>query len=116
LDFATLITDTATNYMWERGLIADAAAAPNTGAGVCSELSHLEEINLVQADICAIAGSVHETIGLSGRATALEVCKKALELREGWIKKLEERGQAVGLSSILQLANAWNDVGFVKMS
>lgn len=116
LDFATLVADTATNYMWERGLTADAIAVLSIGVRVCNELSHLEEMNLIQADICAIAGSVHETIGLSGRATALEECKKGLKLREERIKMLERRGQAIGPFSILQLANAWNDLGVAKLS
>jgi len=115
-DFATLLADTGTNYMWERGLSADAVAILDLGARVCVALSHLETINPVHADICAIAGSVHETIGLSGRAAALEECDKALKLREERLKLCEGRGEAVTRFIMLQLANAWNDVGFVKLS
>ncbi|KAF2972232.1 hypothetical protein GQX73_g1280 [Xylaria multiplex] len=115
-DFATLLADTATNYMWERGLTIDAIDILETGERVCNDLQQMEEIGGVYADICAIAGSVHETIGLSGRATALRVCEKGLKLRQEKIKILEEQGQTVTVHMILQLANAWNDVGVVKLS
>lgn len=115
-EFATLLADTGTNYMWERGLTTDAVAVLSMGERVCGVLSHLEEINPVHADICAIAGSVHETIGLSRRATALEQCEMGLKLREERIKLLEGRGETLSSSSILQLSNAWNDVGGVKLS
>ncbi|KAI0111256.1 P-loop containing nucleoside triphosphate hydrolase protein [Nemania sp. FL0031] len=115
-DFATLLADTATNYMWERGLTADAVDILETGERVCNDLSHMEEIRPVYADICAIAGSVHETIGLSGRATALQECEKGLSLRQETVKTLQERGQDITVQGVLQLANAWNDVGVVKLS
>lgn len=86
------------------------------GESVCGELSHIQEINLVHADICAIAGSVYETIGLSGRAAALEKCEKGLELRQSRIQMLEARGDLITSSTILQLANAWNDVGVAKLT
>ncbi|KAI0536690.1 P-loop containing nucleoside triphosphate hydrolase protein [Xylaria digitata] len=115
-DFATLLADTGTNYMWECGLTTDAIDILEMGERVCNELPQTEEIGAVYADICAIAGSVYETIGLSGRAAALRVCEKGLKLRQENIKVLEERGQTVTVHGILRLANAWNDVGVVKLS
>ncbi|TPX13511.1 uncharacterized protein E0L32_005982 [Thyridium curvatum] len=115
-EFATLLSDTATNYMWERALSGDAIEVLNTGEQVCSSLASTEQISLVHADLLAIGGSVHETIGLSGRATALKKCEHALKLREDRIRLIEERGQVITSSTALQLANAKNDVGCAKLS
>ncbi|TGJ83408.1 hypothetical protein E0Z10_g5367 [Xylaria hypoxylon] len=115
-DFATLLADTATNYMWERGLTSEALEILTTGEQVCNDLSQLEDIKPVYADICAIAGSVHEENGLSGRAAALEACEKALKLRQERVRALEDNGQTDTVNGELQLANAWNDVGVVKLS
>ncbi|KAJ3534578.1 hypothetical protein NM208_g7479 [Fusarium decemcellulare] len=116
LEFATLLADTATNYMWDHGMTSDAISILEVGESVCDVLAHHEAINLVHADICAIAGALHEDVGLSGRAIALEKCEKALELRQQRIRMLEEKGESAVPASILQLANAWNDVGVVKLA
>ncbi|KAK3356808.1 hypothetical protein B0T25DRAFT_566139 [Lasiosphaeria hispida] len=115
-DLATLLANTATNYTWERGLTHVALPILEMGERVCNKLSHVEEISLVRANICAIAGCVFKDIGLSGRAIALEKCKKGLELRQGRVQALQSRGDPVDASTFLQLANALNDVGVAKLA
>lgn len=115
-DFASLLADTGTNYMWERGLSVDAIAVLDMGDRVCDELSGLEDINPIHADICAIAASVYETIGITGRQTSLDRCEKALQLRQERIDLLEARGETIPKAMFLQLANAWNDVGCGKLA
>ncbi|KAI0808735.1 hypothetical protein GGR55DRAFT_679954 [Xylaria sp. FL0064] len=107
---------TATNYMWERGLTSEALEILTTGEQVCDALLSLEDIKPVYADICAIAGAVHKENGLSGRALALEACEKGLRLRQEKLRALKESGQTDIVHAELQLANAWNDIGVVKLA
>ncbi|KAF6836762.1 transcriptional xre family [Colletotrichum plurivorum] len=115
-EFATLLADTGTNYMWQHGVTSDAIPVLEMGERICKSIATPEEIAPVHADICAIAGAVYEDIGFSGRATALEKCEEALKLRQKTIRAREARGNDVPPSTYLQLANAYNDVGVAKLS
>lgn len=112
-DFATLLADTA-NYMWERGLIKDCVIILDVGDSMCEELSAHEEISSVHANICMIAGGVHSEIGISGRALAIKNCEKNLQIRQKQLLTLQEKG-SVGAADMMHLANAWNDVGVMKV-
>ncbi|KAJ4307563.1 hypothetical protein N0V84_012646 [Fusarium piperis] len=111
--FATLLLDTA-NYLWEKGLTKEGMETMQIGEDVCVQLSNIPEVIPIHANICAIAGGVHAEIGFSGRAMARQKCELALDLRKRRVRELEQSGTVASDDSML-LANAWNDVGVVRI-
>ena len=107
--WVNLIADTVL-YMWERGLGTDCIRLMEIGEEICSNLSHIDEIATIHANICCVQAGVQQDLGSSGRAISLQKCEKALELRQKCVRNLEQKSK-LGMTDVLRLANAWNDVG-----
>ena len=56
---------------------------------VCNNLSAINEVIPVHANICDIYGVLRCDLGFSGRTDAPTKCEKALELRKKHIENLE---------------------------
>jgi hypothetical protein len=112
-ELAVLLSDSAM-YMWERGLVKDGVETLAVGDGICSTIPETEDTIPTHADICAIAAAVHAEIGVSGRALAMTMATKALDLRKRRTELLAAR-MTVPDVDVAMLANAYNDLGVVNL-
>ncbi len=80
--------------MWQRGLTKDGIVIMDAGEDICNSMSAFEDVVLIHANICAIAGGVHAEIGFGGRAFAMNKCEKVLELRQNRVGILDKNNAA----------------------
>jgi tetratricopeptide (TPR) repeat protein len=113
LPFATLLVDT-TNYMWERGLTDTAVEVIDLGVGVCKLLDDDDEVAPYHANLLCIAGAIHGEIGFSGRERSLDVYERCLKLCQQRVNS-QQRKDAVSIADIMNLANAHNDMGVIRI-
>jgi tetratricopeptide (TPR) repeat protein len=109
---ATLLADVS-NFLWERGIAGDGTEIIDACEAVCTALEHSEEIYVVHANICAVAGAFYSDLGYVGRERTYQYAIKGLQLRKAHMER--SIATTPERNDYLNLSNAWNDVGVMLL-